>query len=356
MAGNSLSCCKINAIDANTLDLHDGLQDEVDEQLDRNDENVEEGDDPIASDCSAPMLKNFRSSPTRTFTIESLKTNNTENTCVRMARNSVAVDYLRSIAVGRGGGMELDLRGWQLGDEGIEAFDGPLRRALTVDMGYNSLGPIGAFALADVLLHGRIEALNLEGNSIGPEGVGAIVGSLSALSRLLISGNDIGNAGVISIAAMLGHRSRLADIGLSLNHIGDAGAQALAAALTRGARIRWLSLWGNGVGDAGARAFATALVGGAALEDLCLGYNRVGKVGAKALAAAVVKSTELRKLGLVGNTIGEAGTKSFAVALEAKACGHSSLEVLHLPTGSIRAAITKRLDEAAQRRGVRLSP
>ena len=88
---------------------------------------------------------------------------------------------------------------------------------------------------------------------------GAIAtGKLVKLKELLLSINQIGDAGVAALAEVLDKLPQLTTLELRNNQIGDAGVAALAEAAGKLPRLQRLELYGNQIGDAGAAALAEA--------------------------------------------------------------------------------------------------
>src|SRR5262245_28758162 len=100
---------------------------------------------------------------------------------------------------------------------------------------------------------GRLRALHLRGNRIGPEAAGWLANApgLPELTELGLDHNDVGGAGAEALAAAPGSR-RLTRLSLRRNGVSDAGARALAASPHLG-RLESLDLnWNPAVGPEGA--------------------------------------------------------------------------------------------------------
>lgn len=183
-------------------------------------------------------------------------------------------------------------------------------------------------AAVPFLAQGSVSALKLERARIDNDGASAVARALvdcSALpTALLVSFNDIGDAGARSLAAAL---PRLHTLRLACNGVGAEGAKHLAEALQRpDCRTRTLDLTRCPVGGDGAAALAAALRCGARLRTLELGSCGVGPRGASSLAAALPRCS-LARLELHSNGIGDAGAAALAAALAggAHATGLASL-------------------------------
>ena len=97
--------------------------------------------------------------------------------------------------------------------------------------------------------------------------------SLPELDSLLISDLAVEDEGAQAIASLTG----LTSLNLSNNNIGRAGAQAIAASLTG---LKSLNLANNNIDYAGAEAIASLLAG---LTSLDLSHNNIGEAGARAV-------------------------------------------------------------------------
>ena len=107
-------------------------------------------------------------------------------------------------------------------------------------------------------------------------------GALPRLERLYLSGNAIGDAGLVALAPALRRRPALEALHLGGNPLGDEGLAALVAPpLAAGApppttgglaKLKALFLFDTQIADAGCAALAAALHSGAlpALENLAL--------------------------------------------------------------------------------------
>jgi uncharacterized protein (TIGR02996 family) len=230
----------------------------------------------------------------------------------------------------------------------------------------------------------RLEALNLYANRLDNGGAAALAeGAPEGLGRLDLSGNEIGDRGVIALAGSprlaglvvlhLGWNSTgptgaraLADsphlrsltrlsLGMGRTTLGDEGATALAAS-PHLRRLAWLHLGGCGLSDAAAEALAAslhlsglralhlnhnglgddallALAGSpslAGLEELNLMYNRVGNGGALDLARSP-HLHGLKALSLHANRVGDPGVR--ALASSPQLAGLAALDLSHNPFG-----------------------
>lgn len=155
-----------------------------------------------------------------------------------------------------------------------------------------------------------------------------LLGRRDHLTKLDLSGSNLGDAGALAFARTLPLSPSLASLCLSNNQIGGAGARALADALRKANDSRPcyrdgltdLDLGCNEIGPVGAQALADTLRGThASLTNLNLSTNEIGDAGAQAIADVLCSggNTSLKRLNLWGNEIGDAGAQAIAVALKA---------------------------------------
>ena len=184
---------------------------------------------------------------------------------------------------------------------------------------FNDIGDAGAEALAEVLSCNTIlEKLDLTENEIGNGGAKALaqaIRSNTALKKLVLKYNSIGDAGAEALAEVLSCNTILEKLDLTENKIGNGGAKALAQTIRSNTALKKLVLKYNSIGDAGAEALAEVLSCNTILEKLDLTENEIGNGGAKALAQAIRSNTALKKLVLKYNSIGDAGAEALAEVL-----------------------------------------
>lgn len=183
--------------------------------------------------------------------------------------------------------VKLYLRSNQVGDQGIDAL-GPFLQANgtleKLDFSRNCLSSNGALALFSAFLHNRLtrirsinlshntlrdlddvesgiepflqknrslRILNLEGNNLNNESIHALSDGIknneyTAMERLYLGWNAIGDVGAIALAEMLESNTSLRVLGLGENLIQNAGARALLAAMDENTTIKEISgLWRN---------------------------------------------------------------------------------------------------------------
>ena len=148
----------------------------------------------------------------------------------------------------------------------------------------------------------------------------------TSLTRLDLSGNNIGDPGATLLAQVLQTNLTLENVGLSRILMGDAGASALAKALTVNTSLTRLDLSNNIIGDPGAISLAKALETNSTLANLNLSWIQMGDAGVISLAKALTVNTSLTWLDLSGNNFGDPGAISLAEALK----GNKSLTHLYM--------------------------
>jgi Leucine-rich repeat (LRR) protein len=196
--------------------------------------------------------------------------------------------------------QRLLLWGQQMGSREAKAIADTLTGLTCLDLSFNEIGDVGARAIAAMK---QLTSLNLSANQIGQAGARAIA-AMKQLTSLNLSFNQIGQAGATAIAADL---RQLTSLNLSSNPIGDAGATAIAAGLKQ---LTSLNLLASSIRNAGATAIAAGLT---QLTSLNLSANPIGDAGATAIAAGLKQLTALE---LHSNQIGDAGATAIAAGLK----------------------------------------
>ncbi len=137
------------------------------------------------------------------------------------------------------------------------------------------------------------------------------------LSQMLLANKTISKFSYIanggeemdqSFAQMLGKNSTLREMVITYENVGDAGAKAFADSLKVNSTLEALSLHACNIGNEGAIAFAEALAVNKTLKSLDLGGNVVGDEGAQKLAA-VLESREM-SLDLANNMMSDGCCKA----------------------------------------------
>lgn len=163
----------------------------------------------------------------------------------------------------------------------------------------------------------RLQLIRLEDCQVDDDGAVALARILSpALKTLILSGNAVGDRGVIEIAKVLHKCDSLERLLLDRNYIGDAGAKELGLQLPR-SNVTELTLGAtygsrqNPIGEEGVEALAQAL------DD-------------EMMRAAANRDTRLGALNLNGCVVGDRGAKALATLLP-----KSALMALSLSDGGI---------------------
>ena len=232
-----------------------------------------------------------------------------------------------------------------IGDEGaaqiasVLAVAGNLRELSLAD---NSVGPnglaalVGAFEKQRALGKRPIEVLNVNTNNIGAEGAKLLAGALRApectLRTLKMSDNHVGLVGVLEVARALKTNTTLKHLDISWNlcrkedytpaqqatEEGVQCAMEFAELLGRhDCALEALTLDGNMMGTTGVMLVLKALQDNAALalKHLSVGSSALDDDAAAHLAMYVRENTVLRSLDLTHNAITNSGAAAFKEAL-----------------------------------------
>jgi Ran GTPase-activating protein (RanGAP) involved in mRNA processing and transport len=134
------------------------------------------------------------------------------------------------------------------------------------------------------------------------------------LTVLKLAYNNLGDAGVATLAKGIATHHALNLLDLGFNNMGDEGAKALARGLREAAAslsngkargtLQTLYLAGNLIGEEGAMAIADFIRQGSHLQKLYMTGNRIGGDGVKAITEAILEG-EMRRTGLSGETLAE---------------------------------------------------
>ena len=148
---------------------------------------------------------------------------------------------------------------------------------------------IGARGCEALLGLGRLDVLDVSGNSLHEQGVAAIAGggNWHRLTSLSLSSNVLGVSGMHAVVGVLERYKMLTVLSLSSNNMQDAGVEILAPVLEQCPKLEELSLVNNNISDAGATCLAGVLPRCTALTELFLSYNeKIGPAGKQALREA----------------------------------------------------------------------
>ncbi|KAK3746368.1 hypothetical protein QZH41_006306 [Actinostola sp. cb2023] len=147
-----------------------------------------------------------------------------------------------------------------------------------------------------------LQFLNVSGNGIGDEGLVKltnIVSNFPAIEELHLAWNQITCQGVIALATELASLSKLRVLSLKSNKISDDGAKAIFKALAKIPSIREILIDNNFITDKG---FLSVIVHAAHMKNLeCLNLkkNLMGEIGILTLADAMESLPQLKQL-LIG--------------------------------------------------------
>lgn len=211
---------------------------------------------------------------------------------------------------------EMPLSRMRWGDEEMGQLHGALgscSQLQRLDLTRNRISDSGAETLANILLQSprvlqSLHLLDLSGNEIGDPGLcslAAALPSVRSIKALGFDSNFIGDQGAESLALALPRCSGLQQLILRRNEIGDSGAGELARAIPRCSNLQLLDLSENEVSDVGAERFAAAFPKCSQLQRFDLARNRVGDRGALSLAAVLPRCGQLQAFGLGGHEVGE---------------------------------------------------
>ena len=188
-----------------------------------------------------------------------------------------------------------------------------------LNLSENNLDPASADSLAASLTRNlTLTKLDLSLNRLG-NSPSLLFKTKTALTKLDLTGNDLGPATAESIGAALTTNTTLTFLHLCANNLGPSGAASLGAALKTNTTLTKLYLSDNSLGSSGAESLAAALKTNATVTELNLSKNNFGPGGAESLADALETNTALTKLDLHFNNLGPAGAESLAAGFKTNA-------------------------------------
>eukprot|EP00753_Platysulcus_tardus_P017758 PLAT6486.2.p1 GENE.PLAT6486.2~~PLAT6486.2.p1 ORF type:complete len:507 (-),score=174.59 PLAT6486.2:87-1607(-) len=158
---------------------------------------------------------------------------------------------------------ELSLSSTLMKEEGgyILATVLPDMKLTTLDIRFNNIGDGAAVAVGRALEGSPLEVLMLDGNAIGAECMRALAASLqscTALRRLLVHGNPLGDLGLAHLCDRLAAMESLVELDVSFCLVETSGAERLARTLPASS-LKTLQFGRNSIGSAGAAALARQL-------------------------------------------------------------------------------------------------
>ncbi|KAK4358196.1 hypothetical protein RND71_023806 [Anisodus tanguticus] len=244
---------------------------------------------------------------------------------------------LCDILANNSGIQKLQLNSTGLGDEGAKAIGlaGSLLENKTLQslhLNGNYGGALGAAALAKGLESNK----SLRGNSVGDEGVRALISGLSLrkgkLVLLDLANNSVTARGAFHVAEYVKKSKSLLWLNLYMNDIKDEGAEKIAEALKENRSITNVDLGGNDIHAKGISAIAEVLKDNSVITSLELGYNPIGPEGAMTLAEVLKFHGNVKDLMLGWCQIGPKGAEYFAEMLKY----NSTISTLDLRANGLR--------------------
>lgn len=169
----------------------------------------------------------------------------------------------------------------------------------------NSIADAGAAAIGEALsTSSTMQFLDLNNNGVGPRGARSLSNALRVssccLNAIFLDGNSIGGEGCKAIASALGENGSLQVLSLWRNEIGDEGAKHLARALSHNSVLLELNVGDNAIGDNGIAALLQAMDKNSTLSTLSIWYNSIEEAGMKIIASMLKKNICLKSLNVHG--------------------------------------------------------
>eukprot|EP00798_Chlamydomonas_sp_ICE-L_P019001 gene19001-25585_t len=212
---------------------------------------------------------------------EALKLNTTI-TRLDLSGNAIDVEGATAIAealVANSTLQSLRMRDKYAGETAIAEALAANSTLQSLSMSDNYVGEKGGVALGEALSkNSSITELYLKGNEMEDAGIAALCEGLQGRERdikiLDIGNNSITPLGADAVARMMQGKKSLKEINLYMNDVGDEGMPK---------ELTTLDLGGNNIGPVGAKVLAEALRGHKELRSLELGYNPLGPSGTKTI-------------------------------------------------------------------------
>jgi len=191
-----------------------------------------------------------------------------------------------------------------------------------LDLEGNSVGPVGATALAGVIARlSSLKSVNLRDNNIGEKGATAVSSALQkhgALTELDLRDNRMGTRGLASLVPAIEANSHLVTLNdlkivcagpehsLRVRQMTDPGYEMVFVSFRLRAQAHelvYLDMAKNSLGYEGARFLGTALMGCINLEELDLHSNALRSAGVLLISGAFPELVKLVNLDLSFNLI-----------------------------------------------------
>lgn len=184
---------------------------------------------------------------------------------------------------------------------GMKGLTTSIARELTgekevLDLSYAGLGVKGCTALAAALrVTTSIHTLVLTGNFITPSAALELIYAINdtrTVQKLDLSKNQIGQVG---------------EMQRGIDNTSIYGGAVVNEALTQGSALTKLCLRDNNLGDVDVSRFSDTLAENVVLQQLDLSYNRLGYVGATEMAKVLSRNGDLREINLEWNPLRAVG-------------------------------------------------
>lgn len=173
---------------------------------------------------------------------------------------------------------------------------------ISIDLSDNNLSATGAVAL---LMHTKIESLDLSGNSIGDKGligISYVLRNNKALRILKLNHTDIAYTGISALADTLKNQNTLESLELGDNQdIGSDGIAMLCDALAVNTSLSSLNLFATELTDNEAFMLGKIFHQNSALTSLNLSSNQISYNGTTALLEGLSNNRHLTTLTLTNN-------------------------------------------------------
>lgn len=189
-----------------------------------------------------------------------------------------------------------------------------------LNLSHNDLDDSSVASIVDIIVHGKVQTLELRDNRIGLQGLEELLKTLASdgavsVKHLGLSFNPLGNAGGMAIAKFLLSNNTLAHLDIGSTEQETESLIALAEALCYNSTLQSICVDNPRVfshDDETNTHFANMLVQNKRLEHLSLVSHRIRCSGAAILADALKLNKTLRTLNLAKNQISVQGARALA--------------------------------------------
>jgi hypothetical protein len=203
----------------------------------------------------------------------------------------------------------------------------------TIDISNNKLAGITSIAAlgAHIATNNALTFLDMRSSFPETNGCAEILAQGLAKSRSLthldISGNNIGDGGLASIASAISSDIPLHTLNLGWNLLTEKSSGALTELLKKLPLLKTLTAQANRLGDVGIAAIGAALIG-SKIQNLSVNYNYITSAASSSLEMLVAGLPDLRTLNININKIEMHGVAAIVVGLRARKTG--PLQLLEL--------------------------